>query len=73
MKILLAACNAKYIHSNLAVYDLKAYSSDYDEHVILREYTINQPKDEILKDIYSRRCLLLLLYLEYFFCTGTDS
>ena len=53
MKILLAACNAKYIHSNLAVYDLKAYSSDYNEHVILREYTINQPKDEILKDIYS--------------------
>ena len=53
MKILLASCNAKYIHSNLAVYDLKAYSSDYDEHVILREYTINQPKDEILKDIYS--------------------
>ena len=52
MKILLAACNAKYIHSNLAVYDLKAYSSDYDREVLLREYTINQPKDEILKDIY---------------------
>ena len=48
MKILLAACNAIYSF-NLAVYDLKAYSSDYDEHVILREYTINQPKDEILK------------------------
>ena len=52
MKILLAACNAKYIHSNLAVYDLKAYSSDYDKEVLLREYTVNQPKDEILKDIY---------------------
>ena len=52
MKILLAACNAKYINSNLAVYDLKAYSSDYDKEVLLREYTINQPKDEILKDIY---------------------
>ncbi len=52
MKILLAACNAKYIHSNLAVYDLKAYSSDYDKEVLLREYTINQPKNEILKDIY---------------------
>ena len=52
MKILLAACNAKYIHSNLAVYDLKAYSSDYDKEVLLREYTINQPKDEMLKDIY---------------------
>ena len=52
MKVLLAACNAKYIHSNLAVYDLKAYSSDYDEQVLLREYTINQPRDEILRDIY---------------------
>ena len=52
MKILLAACNAKYIHSNLAVYDLKAYSSDYDSNIILREYTINQTKDEILKDVY---------------------
>ena len=55
MKILLAACNAKYIHSNLAVYNLKAYTSSYDENVLLREYTINQPKDEILKDIYSSR------------------
>ena len=49
MKILLAACNAKYIHSNLAVYDLKAYSSDYDKEVFLREYTINQPKMRYLK------------------------
>lgn len=52
MKILLAACNAKYIHSNPAVYDLKAYASQYREHILLGEYTINQTKDEILKDIY---------------------
>ena len=52
MKILLAACNAKYILSNLAVYDLRAYASAYQEHILLREYTINQTKDEILKDIY---------------------
>ena len=52
MKILLAACNAKYIHSNLAVYNLRAYASAYQEHILLREYTINQTKDEILKDIY---------------------
>ena len=52
MKILLAACNAKYIHSNLAVYDLRAYASAYQEHILLGEYTINQTKDEILKDIY---------------------
>jgi len=44
MKILLAACNAKYIHSNLAVFNLKAYAREYDSHIILREYTINQPK-----------------------------
>lgn len=52
MKILLAACNAKYIHSNLAVYNLRAYASAYQEHILLREYTINQTKDEILNDIY---------------------
>lgn len=52
MKILLAACNAKYIHSNLAVYNLKAYAGKYREHLLLREYTINQQKDDILKDLY---------------------
>lgn len=52
MKILLAACNAKYIHSNLAVYDLKAYAHEYEEYITLKEYTINQQKDEILRDIY---------------------
>ena len=52
MKILLAACNAKYIHSNLAVYNLRAYAEEYREHIILKEYTINQQKDEILRDIY---------------------
>ena len=52
MKILLVACNAKYIHSNLAVYDLQAYASDYADHIVLREYTINQQKDDIMRDIY---------------------
>lgn len=52
MKILLAACNAKYIHSNLAVYNLKACTAKYQDHILLREYTINQQKDDILRDIY---------------------
>ena len=52
MKILLTACNAKYIHSNLAVYDLQAYASEYTDYVILKEYTINQQKDDIMRDIY---------------------
>ena len=52
MKVLLAAINAKYIHSNLAVYDLQAYASDYADHIVLKEYTINQQKDDIMRDIY---------------------
>ena len=53
MKILLAAVNAKYIHSNLAIYSLKAYADV--EEVELAEYTINQQKDEILRDLYLRK------------------
>jgi radical SAM superfamily enzyme YgiQ (UPF0313 family) len=52
LKILLAACNAKYIHSNLAVYNLKSCSGEYSSRVVVKEYTINQIRDDILKDIY---------------------
>ena len=52
LKILLAACNAKYIHSNLAVYNLKSCSGEYSPNVVIKEYTINQIQDDILKDIY---------------------
>ena len=52
LKILLAACNAKYIHSNLAVYNLKSCSGKYSPNVVIKEYTINQIQDDILKDIY---------------------
>ena len=65
MKILLAAINAKYIHSNLAIYSLKAYADAYlekaldyvsqqDMEINLAEYTINQPFSHILTDIYKR-------------------
>ena len=56
MKVLLVAINAKYIHSNLAVYSLKAYAEKYglNKHQIkIKEYTINQYPEEILSDIYS--------------------
>ena len=59
MKILLAAVNAKYIHSNLAVYSLKAYAED--PAVEIGEYTINQQKDDILMDIYKRKPDILCL------------
>lgn len=51
-KIVLAAVNAKYIHSNLAVYDLQAYGKKCGVQAELLEYTINQSKDEILKGIF---------------------
>ena len=51
MKILLNAINAKYIHSNLAVYSLRAYAKEYREHIRLLEYTINNRVEEILEGI----------------------
>jgi radical SAM superfamily enzyme YgiQ (UPF0313 family) len=55
MRILLTAVNAKYIHSNLAVYSLQAYAKKYQKHIELAEFTINQNKDEILKGIFRRK------------------
>ncbi|GLB31214.1 B12-binding domain-containing radical SAM protein [Lacrimispora amygdalina] len=64
MKFLLAALNAKYIHSNPGVYSLKAYSqawirepelSDGRFQIEIGEYTINNQMDEILSDIYRRK------------------
>ncbi|SET41499.1 B12-binding domain-containing radical SAM protein [[Clostridium] polysaccharolyticum] len=55
MKILLTAINAKYIHSNLAVYELSAYAKKYQEHVEIAEYTINNQQEFILIDIYKRK------------------
>ena len=56
MKFLLAALNAKYIHSNPAIYSLKAYAGErYASHIELGEYTINHSMDQILADIYKRK------------------
>ena len=52
MKVLLAAVNAKYIHSNLAVYSLRAYAHEYENAIAIAEYTISQKVDKILKEIY---------------------
>ncbi len=56
MKFLLVAINAKYIHSNPAIYSLKAYAGEIPGvQVELAEYTINQQQEEILADIYGRK------------------
>lgn len=55
MKIVLTAINAKYIHSNLAVYSLRAYAKKYMDDIMIAEYTINQQIDEILMDLYKKQ------------------
>lgn len=55
MKILLTAINAKYIHSNLAVYSLRACAGEYRDQVEIAEFTINNQKDYILEQIYKKK------------------
>lgn len=55
MKIFLTAINAKYIHSNLAVYSLTAYAKDYQDQIVIGEYTINNRVDYILEQIYKAK------------------
>lgn len=54
-KVLLTAVNAKYIHSNLAVYSLKACTPKYDGQIEIAEFTINHYKDYILQEIYRKK------------------
>lgn len=71
MKTVLVAINAKYIHSNLAVYSLRSYARTFGYEPELLEFTINQQKDQILKGIYEGKAglaLFFLLYLEPFLC-----
>ena len=59
--VLLIGINAKYIHSNPAVYSLKAYADKYyadrpDGCVVsITEYTINQSTGSILSELYHRK------------------
>jgi len=56
MKFLLVALNAKYIHSNPALYSLRAYAGEQlQEHVEIAEYTINNSLTDILANIYKRK------------------
>lgn len=58
MKLLLTAINAKYIHSNLAVYDLRAYAKAYltrEAEITIKEYTINHSVEDILAGIYKEK------------------
>lgn len=55
MKILLAAINAKFIHSSLAIRSIRQYCQELQEHIEIEEYTINQQEEFILWDIYRKK------------------
>ncbi len=59
MNTLLVAINAKYIHSNLAVYSLKASAGTYEPHVAIAEYTINHQTDTVFRMIFQKKPELL--------------
>ena len=83
MKFLLAAVNAKYIHSNLGIYSLNKYAQEKLEtrraqgeafpgiQIEMGEYTINQQMDLGYLQTQSRCSGIFLLYLEYSLCKGT--
>ena len=60
MKILLTAINAKYIHSNLAVYSLQVYAAAHGHKIERAEYTINNQLEDILEKIYCQKPDILL-------------
>lgn len=58
MRFLLCGINAKYIHSNLAIFSLKAYADRKKipgAEIILKEYTINNYVEDILQDLYEEK------------------
>ena len=58
MHFLLCGINAKYIHSNLAIFSLKAYADRKKipgAEIILKEYTINNYVEDILQDLYEAK------------------
>lgn len=61
MRILLTAINAKYIHSNLAVYSLRANAKEYRDDIILKEYTINHQREDVIQSIYLEKPDVLML------------
>ena len=76
MKILLTAVNAKYIHSNLAVYSLSAYAEAYrdygrtgcDPRIYDQSGSGGHPRGYLPGE--TGRALLFLLHLEYQLCGG---
>lgn len=55
MKVLLTAINSKFIHSNLAVRYLKAFTEDMDYTCKIREFSINDRDEKVLEEIIKEK------------------
>ena len=55
MKVLLTAINSKFIHSNLAVRYLKAFTEDLSYDCSIREFSINDRDEKILEEIIKEK------------------
>lgn len=55
MKILLTAINSKFVHSNLAVRYLRAFTKDMNYDCKIREFSINDRDEKILEEIIKER------------------
>ena len=55
MKVLLTAINSKFVHSNLAVRYLKAFTGDMDYECKIREFSINDRDEKILEEIIKEK------------------
>ena len=55
MKILFTAVNSKFVHSNLAVRYLKAFTKDMDYEGKIREFSINDREEKILEEIIKEK------------------
>lgn len=55
MKVLCTAINSKYIHSNLAVRYLKSYTKELPYNCKIREFTINEREELLLKEIINEK------------------
>ncbi len=75
MKVLLTAINSKFVHSNLAVRYLKAFTEDMDYECKIREFSINDRDEKILEEIIKEKANVIAfstyiwnifnIYLEY--------
>lgn len=52
MKAVLTAVNAKFIHSSLALRSIGAYCRDFKENITIKEFTINNDEDTILRELF---------------------